>query len=395
MMKINNYKKYISLYIHIPFCERKCSYCNFLSFALMDNDKCRDYISLILDDISSKKKFFDENRYIVKTIYIGGGTPSVIESEYIVKIINKIKESFILDEDIEVSIEANPSSIDEKKLFDYIKAGINRISIGVQSFNDDELKYLGRIHNSRQAVKSIKLCKKAGFQNINLDLMFDIPLQNIYSYQYSLEKAIESGVTHISTYSLQIEEGSNFYEQYKKSDISIMSNDEIIELYKMTQDILKKAGYDRYEISNFAKKGSESKHNLTYWNYKDYLSFGIGGASFLKGKRFENPRSIDGYSKYIQKDFLDFLNKIEKLPKRDEMGIFVFTALRKEKGIVLQKFKEIFGCDFYDVFSECKNFLEVELSKGNIAYLDNDKNKGFKLTDKGIIVSNDIMCEFV
>lgn len=405
-------KKTLGLYIHIPFCERKCNYCDFLSFVMKENNdnyfklgenddivgetaSVKDYFDNLLKEIDNRGEYL-RDKYVVDTIFIGGGTPSAVDEEYIEKLLKKIKLHYDVHEDVEITIEANPNSLTEKKIVSYKNAGINRISIGVQSFDDDELRMLGRLHNEEMAIDKINLCRKLGIENLSVDLIFDLPDQKFESWHRTLIKAISLGVDHISAYSLQIEEGTKFYREFKMGSLSTADDEKLRKFYDLAVNELTDAGYDHYEISNFSKIGKESGHNIKYWKYEEYLGIGIGASSYILNKRWENPKVYSDYGKYSNLDLEDFdmwLNGVKENSEEEEMGIFIFTALRMKEGVNLREFKKIFGKSFREVYPDKLDYIKKEAEKGN-CILDCSEKRLF-LTENGFLKSNDIMCEFV
>ena len=404
-------KKTLGLYIHIPFCERKCNYCGCLSFVMKENNNnyfrlrendvivgeasVKGYFDNLLKEIDNRGKYL-RDKYVVDTIFIGGGTPSAVDEEYIEKLLKKIKLHYDVHEDVEITIEANPNSLTEKKIVSYKNAGINRISIGVQSFDDDELRMLGRLHNEEMAIDKINLCRKLGIENLSVDLIFDLPDQKLESWHRTLIKAISLGVDHISAYSLQIEEGTEFYREFKMGSLSTADDEKLRKFYDLAVNELTNAGYDHYEISNFSKIGKESGHNIKYWKYEEYLGIGIGASSYILNKRWENPKVYSDYGKYSNLDLEDFdmwLDGVKENSEKEEMGIFIFTALRMKEGVNLREFKKIFGKSFREVYSDKLDYIKKEAEKGN-CILDCSEKRLF-LTENGFLKSNDIMCEFV
>ena len=404
-------KKTLGLYIHIPFCERKCNYCGFLSFVTKENNdnyfrlgendvivgeaSVKGYFDNLLKEIDNRGKYL-RDKYVVDTIFIGGGTPSAVDEEYIEKLLKKIKLHYDVHEDVEITIEANPNSLTEKKIVSYKNAGINRISIGVQSFDDDELRMLGRLHNEEMAIDKINLCRKLGIENLSVDLIFDLPDQKLESWHRTLIKAISLGVDHISAYRLQIEEGTEFYREFKMGSLSTADDEKLRKFYDLAVNELTDAGYDHYEISNFSKIGKESGHNIKYWKYEEYLGIGIGASSYILNKRWENPKVYSDYGKYSNLDLEDFdmwLDGVKENSEEEEMGIFIFTALRMKEGVNLREFKKIFGKSFREVYPDKLDYIKKEAEKGN-CILDCSEKRLF-LTENGFLKSNDIMCEFV
>lgn len=385
-MTITSSDNSIGLYVHVPFCLRKCRYCDFLSFECRDDRAIHQYANALMREIETR---YEEWPYkVVDTVYIGGGTPSILSETDVKHIMECITDNFTVVDGSEITIEANPATIDEKKLETYLAAGINRISIGTQSFDNSILNMLGRVHNKNDALNAIRLAKKAGFKNINVDMMFGIPGQTLKMWRDSLRQCIFLGPEHISLYSLQIEEGTPFYQMMEKGTIDQVSENTDRTMYHDALDMLENAGYNHYEISNAALPGFESRHNLKYWSYKEYLGMGLGASSFIGGYRFKNTSSMLEYVDFIKQGLPPVKKEdVENYSLRDEMGIYVFTALRKREGFDIRDFEETFGTDFFYVYDP----MLITKLRGLI------KMDGFvmKLTDKGLDVSNQVMAEFV
>ncbi|MBQ9519794.1 MAG: oxygen-independent coproporphyrinogen III oxidase [Firmicutes bacterium] len=359
----------ISFYIHIPFCKRKCAYCDFLSSA--DTSPLPAYTDMLLKEISAFKT--DEK---IHSIFIGGGTPSFIPDAYITKILSLIKNSYDLEENCEISIETNPGTLDESKLYAYKATGINRLSIGVQSFDDRLLKTLGRIHDSKTAQENISLAKKY-FDNINLDLMFALPYQSMEDWKKTLRTAVSFCPTHISAYSLIIEEGTPFYDKYDYIDENLDRT-----MYYYAKDFLRQNGFYQYEISNFAKQGYSCKHNLVYWQGGDYKGFGLGAASLTDNKRLKNTEDMGEYLNGVS------VSEVIPLDKAETMKEFVMLGLRCTDGINADTFKSRFGLDLFDTFGD------ILLKHQKNGLLDIDQ-KTVKLTAKGTDLSNIVFIDLV
>lgn len=360
------------VYIHLPFCKKKCNYCDFLSFPC-DADIHEKYVSALTAQIKKAPKVD------VDSIFIGGGTPSLISEKLIFKIMHTIFETFNVSGNCETTIELNPATVDEKKLMAYREAKINRISIGVQSFIDSELKLLGRLHSAADAKACISLIKKCGFENFNADLMFAIPTQTKESLSESLNTLLSFSPAHISAYSLIIEENTNFFDMYKRGKIKEADEDLYLEMHDLINETLAKHGYNRYEISNHAKTGFECRHNLKYWSGSDYFGFGLGAVGFIGNKRYEN---TSDFEKYLSgKDA-----SVQVLDKDDLICEYIITGLRKTSGFSLIEFEKRFKMSFLDMYDISK-FEELGLVEIN--------DNAIRLTEKGLCVSNEIMCHFV
>ena len=349
----------LGVYIHIPFCERKCAYCAFSSFA--DFSKKTKYIDSLCDEIES----FYRNGERVDTIYIGGGTPSVLELSELEKIFNSLKRTFKISKNSEITIECNPNSINKGKLEFYKSLGVNRLSIGVQSLNDEQLKFVERLHNSKQALDSIRLAKESGFENISVDLLIGLPNSSPEEFQLQLKTLIDEGVKHISTYMLQIEDGTKLKRMIASNPQLLPDEDNMVDIAIKTSDFLKKYGFLHYEVSNYAISGYESRHNFKYWTGEEYVGFGLSAHSFLNGQRVANANSFNDYfeSEIAYKEVLTDLQKIEE---------HIMLGLRCKCGVNIN-FLKTFG---YDIEKNA-NFDEylkrnVLIRKGDKIYLNED-----------------------
>lgn len=373
------------IYIHIPFCVKKCSYCDFVSFC-SDEKTWEQYTNAVVCEIENKKI---ENPKKVTTIYIGGGTPSLIPENYIVKIINTVKSRFKIEESAEITIEVNPGTVTEKKLVAYKNVGINRISIGLQSAEDRILKLIGRIHNYQTFLSTYNLTRNIGFENINVDLMLAIPTQTKEELLNTLNKVIELKPNHISLYSLIVEENTEIKKALEVGNLEYVDEKVEREMYWKTKRILEKNGYFHYEISNFAKRGLESKHNMDCWNQEEYIGFGIAAHSYINNKRFSNISNLEEYIKNInEENFEKNIELHENQTKQDKMKEYMMIGLRKIDGISISEFERRFRISplFYFRFEIDKlvkeNLLEVDLD-----YI--------KLTKKGLDFANIVFEEFI
>jgi oxygen-independent coproporphyrinogen-3 oxidase len=379
---LNNQKKDLGLYIHIPFCVKKCDYCDFLSAPANDDTK-RLYVKALIAEIDSLKEVVSE--YLVKTIFIGGGTPSSIDGTFIIEIMKAVQNVFELDvQDIEISIEVNPGTVTKEKLLAYQQAGINRLSFGLQSTDNLELKKLGRIHTFETFVDNYNLARELGFKNINIDLMSALPGQTLSSWLTTLNKVIELKPEHISAYSLIIEEGTLFYTRYSEDD-----QDEELDrvIYRETKDTLEKAGYYRYEISNYAKAGYECKHNSSYWMRTPYLGLGLGASSLIQNTRFHNEENLMEYIK-LSNDYRNIRREMDKLTLNTQMEEFMFLGLRMQKGISTKTFEQEFKVSIESVYGDV---IKQSIKEGLLIAKENN----LYLTDKGIDISNLVMSRFI
>ena len=373
----------MELYLHMPFCVRKCAYCDFLSFPSGAKTQ-RMYAKRLMEDIGVMGKRYGE--IPVETIFIGGGTPSVPDSGLIVEIMEHVRHAFHVADGAEISMEANPGTVTREKLTDYRKAGINRLSFGLQSANDRELKLLGRIHTWAEFLESFTLARECGFANLNIDLMSALPGQTCESWKETLSRVTDLDPEHISAYSLIIEEGTPFGERYGSEEGRKLLPDEDSEreMYHETKRFLKDCGYERYEISNYAKPGRECRHNIGYWTGVPYLGLGLGASSYLDGCRFTVNPDMKQYLEEKPGMFTD----IEKLTKKDMEEEFFYVGLRMTAGVSLSEFERRFGISAKEVYPG----LMETFVKAKAARFEGDR---FVLTDYGLDVSNYIMAQFL
>ena len=383
--------KNLSLYVHIPFCTAKCHYCDFLSGPKYMQEK-EEYIETLCKEIGNRAQELSREEKIVDTIFFGGGTPSVLESEEIKKIMEIIKERFHVLQEAEVSLEMNPDSVTKEKLKVYKKIGINRLSIGLQSANNEELKVLGRIHTWEGFLKSWNLIKDEGFTNVNIDLMSGLPGQSLKSYEETLKKVLALDPQHISSYSLIVEEGTKFEQWYgegKAQGHRLPSEETDRRMYELTKKMLKDKGYERYEISNYSLPGYECKHNEGYWTGKSYLGFGLGASSYFRGQRFQNENDMEKYLTLMEKGKDPALDRYT-LSQKEQREEFMFLGLRRMKGVREEEFYERFQISLKEVYGEKLQILE---EKALLKY--NNKEGSWSLTEFGIDVSNQVFVEFL
>ena len=400
--------KNLELYVHIPFCFKKCAYCDFLSFSCDEKTQLA-YADALIREI----KFYGSKMqdYFVTTIFVGGGTPTWIDADKMAEILNTIYSSFQVSDDAEISMECNPGTVTMEKLEKYRKAGVNRLSIGLQSADDKELQILGRIHTFEKFVKTFEMARLAGFANINVDLISGIPYQTENKFLQTLQKVACLRPNHISAYSLIIEEGTPFYEAYKyelelqeagKKTYILPTEDEVYRITKLTQQYLAKAGYEQYEISNFAQPGYECRHNIGYWTRENYLGLGLGAASLLNNVRFANETDLDKYiqnSKQIQSVMFQKSDdpivydtnlhaSLEVVSRKAQMEEFMFLGLRMNRGVTRQQFQDTFGVQIEGIYKDTLEQLKaeglLEINAGRIA-----------LTEKGQDLSNYALAQFL
>lgn len=370
-----------ALYLHIPFCEKKCIYCDFYSietFELID-----DFIDSIVTEIDYRSRVIDKSTWFT-SIFFGGGTPSLLTPLQLEKITNELHRSFSISSDIEFTVECNPGTIDEEKLRNYKSLGVNRLSFGVQSFHEDDLKFLSRIHTVDEAVGGIEAAHHSGFKNVNLDLMFSLPYQTPEEWLYNLTRARELDIKHISCYSLTVEEGTPLAVMVQNKIVPTASEEHDAALYELTMSTLEDWGYHQYEVSNYAVQGFECKHNLSYWRHEEYLGFGPSAHSYWNNSRMWNASSIKKYLEDIKMKQHAIVGQEELSPEklRDE---YIFLRLRSE-GIDLKEFQSRFGSDFIQENNPAiKHYLDTGLME--------NMNGIIRLTKKGYLVCDEICAQ--
>ena len=412
----------ISIYVHIPFCERKCLYCDFLSFGA-GKEQIDGYFDALLKEIKTVSLIYKDR--VVQTVFFGGGTPSFPEGKKICDTLRAIKTEFTLSPECEVSIEVNPASAIYDKLVSFKEAGFNRLSIGAQSLNDEELKKLGRLHDSRMFFETFENARRAGFDNINIDVMSALPDQSLSSYMETLRKVVELGPEHISAYSLIIEDGTPFYDM----DLKLPDEDTDRAMYHETKRYLKEQGYHRYEISNYARDVSaenagdgsfygtyECAHNKVYWQRGNYLGLGLGAASMVDNVRWNNTRDIrryiDCYLRKVTKGEVPYeaqdeallsyepcaIENLEELSLQSQMEEFMFLGLRLVQGVNTREFRQLFSRDIADVYGDVieKYVKSGHLELASVSPEGNLTDQTFlRLTDVGLDVSNTVMADFL
>ncbi|MDI9495149.1 MAG: radical SAM family heme chaperone HemW [Bacillota bacterium] len=374
--------KKLGIYIHVPFCIKKCGYCDFYSVK-WDEESENSYIRSAIDEIKGYRELED---YIVDTIFIGGGTPSVIMPQNIEKLIAAVKDTFTVAQNAEISMEANPNSLSQN-LKIYKETGINRLSIGIQSLKDDILKRIGRIHNFSEALQAIDLAQKQGFDNINADVMFNIPGQTLEDITDTIYQLISKDIRHISFYSLKLEEGTQMYSLEKNKVITMPVEDLEREMYYAGRTIMEEHGLMQYEISNFAVKGYECRHNLKYWNQEEYIGIGPSAHSFMGNTRYSNPSNLKEYTLSSGKE--GFKRNIQEVMDEDELMFeYIMLRLRLTEGLKFAEFKNKFNRDFEETYK-----AQIEkLLKDNLIYLDDE---GIRLTHRGMDISNYVFASFM
>ncbi len=364
------------LYIHIPFCVRKCRYCDFPSYAgLYSPELAAAYI----DAVAEEAREYRGER--ISSVFIGGGTPTILTPAEITTLLSRIGECFDIDADAEYSVEANPGTLTPDKAAALAAGGVNRLSIGVQSFNDTELHALGRIHTAAEAFEAVELAQKY-FARVSVDLMAAIPQQTSKSLLESLAAAVSLGVGHISCYSLILEEGTPMYDEYTRGTLDVPDEDTERDMYYAVRDYLRAHGFERYEISNFARKGEECRHNIRYWQCGEYIGIGAGAHSYFEGARFNNTADV---REYITGD--GRRENYTRLTQRDMTEEFMIMGLRMSRGVSEREFRRRFGLEMRGVYGTVID----KFTKGGFLRCENGN---ISLTDRGIDVSNSVMCEF-
>ena len=403
--------KSISIYIHIPFCVKKCQYCDFLS-APADSRAQEVYLRALKQEIREQAARYRE--YEVQTVFIGGGTPTAVPCEKLCEVLKTVFTCYRVNPQAEISMEANPGTVTKEALLSYRKAGINRLSIGLQSADDGELKLLGRIHTYRDFLQTYQWAQEAGFTNINLDIMSALPEQSVENYKKTLETVLSLRPQHISAYSLIVEEGTPFYEKYGQESEKLQatgekqpdlpSEEEEREMYALTEKLLAAAGYHRYEISNYALPGRECRHNLVYWKRGNYVGFGLGAASMVENVRFENTRKMQEYlaeyagvpdaepvfADVAQGDMQQIFRgeNVHPLSQQEQMEETMFLGLRLTEGVSKAEFHRQFGVSMEQIYGEV---IQENTAQGLLA----DEAGYLRLTREGMDLSNYVMAQFL
>ena len=368
----------LGLYVHIPFCVKKCNYCDFCSFRLSDVSVKEEYIDSLINEIFSYK----HRKLSLDTIFFGGGTPSLLSCEEFSRIVDAINESFDVTPDCEFTVEVNPGTITEEKARAFASKGVNRISIGLQSIHENELKTLGRIHNYQEFLSCYRLIKDCGISNVNIDVMYGIPHQTVASFLETLETVTSLNPSHLSLYGLILEEGTPFFEN--KACLPLPGEDIECDMYFLATEFMKKHGYTHYEISNYAKDGKESRHNLKYWRCQEYIGVGLAAYSCFDGKRFGNTENMQEYISQNAEE----CDYEEALTKEALAYEYVMLGLRLKDGILLSEYKKLFGVDF--MLGREKTV--EDLVSNQLSVICDDR---FSLTERGFYVSNSILTDLL
>ncbi len=371
--------KPIGLYVHIPFCKQKCAYCDFISFGGALSEFERSYTEALAKEILEYKV---EEKIKVDTVFFGGGTPSIISAESLKKITNALRESFEILPSAEFTLEANPKTVTKEKLSAYSELGVNRISIGLQSIHENELKSLGRIHNFDEFLESYELCLNEGITNINVDLMYGLPSQTIKSFSETLDKVIALSPSHISAYGLILEEGTRLCEN--RDSLTFPTEDEECEMYYTAAKKLKDAGYSHYEVSNYAKDSLECRHNLKYWRDEEYIGLGLAAHSYFGKKRYANPVGFTEYFSPKRKEY----RQIEKIDLEANAYEYAMMRLRLSEGFLLSDYEKRFGLSF---LSGRETLIDKLIESGYATLISGR----LSLTEEGFYVSNSILSELL
>ena len=375
----------LGLYIHVPFCAQKCNYCDFNSYKIEEKSQKKNYLISIKKEMELYKEEFKNKEFT--SVFLGGGTPSILTPEELTNLMNNIYNNFNIKKDAEITMECNPGTLDKEKLKAIKSLGINRLSMGLQVTQNHHLKYIGRIHTYEQFEKNYRDAIELGIDNINVDLMYSLPNQSFDEWKETLNKIIKLNPSHISAYSLILEEGTKFYDMYINKEFELNDEEVDISVYKYTIDTLGKNGYHQYEISNYSKEGYECKHNIVYWKCDNYLGLGPGASGYINNYRYSNICDIKEYNKCLEGNKKPIEEK-NILSKKDEMEEFIFMGLRMNSGINLDKFYEKFNVNFKHKYN---NILE-KLKNLNLII---EQNNNIALTQRGRELSNTVFIEFI
>ncbi len=375
--------KSLSVYIHIPFCAKKCNYCDFLS-APATAEKRKQYLSALKSEMQAEAKRYED--FCVKSVFFGGGTPSILEAQAITELLEVLKTAYHMDTQAEITLEMNPATATKEKMESWKKAGVNRLSIGLQSAHDEELKMLGRIHCYADFLESYQNAREVGFTNVNIDLMSGLPGQDMKKWEDTLQKVLALKPEHISAYSLIIEEGTEICQNIERYP-ALPSEEEDRKMYQRTKEILKENGYTRYEISNYAKEGYECKHNCVYWQRGNYVGFGLGAASMVENVRWTNTCDFDSYLAKCKQPS-DFQKEKQVLTQRDCMEEFMFLGLRMIQGVKKADFERFFSKTMEEVYGKV-------LAKWEAQHMLYQDESHVWLSEQGIDVSNVIFSDFL
>ena len=378
-------KQPLGLYIHIPYCIHKCGYCDFNSHPIKQ-DEMDHYIDALVVEMKHYAKIYT-NTNIIKTIFLGGGTPTTLNPFQLERILKECVNEFTIASNAEITIEANPATVGIELMKSIRTMGYNRISIGVQSFDKAELKLLDRAHGPKEIHSTVDCARKAGFDNLSLDLMFAVPNQSLSSWENNLNKALEKNPEHLSTYNLTIEQGTSFSKLQSNGKLIMPDDDHQLELYKKTIERLTKKGFHHYEISNFARRGKECKHNITYWENKNTLGLGAGASSYMNGTRFKNINLPAHYIRQVKEKKIA-VEHSETLELRQAMGETIMLGLRLLQGISIHQFEKRFQISFINLF---RNIISA-LKEKELVIIEKDY---LRLSQKGLFWADSVTLEFI
>ena len=381
-----------SLYIHIPYCVSKCPYCDFNSHVVQEIPE-RDYTDALLRELDHYGNLGDWRGRTVQSIFFGGGTPSTFRPASIGKLLAWVAATFPIDVDCEITLEANPGTVDSDKFFGYRDAGVNRISVGVQSFQPKILKFLGRAHSADEARKALQVVRHAGFDNFNFDLIYANPDQTLAELEADLDEALEFNPPHLSAYNLTFEEGTPFHHEYRSGRMKSLSEDEEVAMAELIEERLLAAGLQRYEISNYAQSGRYSRHNVNYWRYGDYLGLGAGAHSYrttgskeFAGRRWSNEKNPGRYMTQVNQANRAVVER-EEIDFAKAAGEFMFLGLRMTEGISINAFRARFAKNTREIFPQISDWIDGELL---------EEKRGFlRFTRKGLLVANSMFVQFM
>ena len=381
-----------SLYIHIPYCVSKCPYCDFNSHVVQEIPE-RDYTDALLRELDHYGNLDDWRGRTVQSIFFGGGTPSTFRPASIGKLLAWVAATFPIDVDCEITLEANPGTVDSDKFFGYRDAGVNRISVGVQSFQPKILKFLGRVHSADEARKALQVVRHAGFDNFNFDLIYANPDQTLAELEADLDEALEFNPPHLSAYNLTFEEGTPFHHEYRSGRMKSLSEDEEVAMAELIEERLLAAGLQRYEISNYAQSGRYSRHNVNYWRYGDYLGLGAGAHSYrttgskeFAGRRWSNEKNPGRYMTQVNQANRAVVER-EEIDFAKAAGEFMFLGLRMTEGISINAFRARFAKNTREIFPQISDWIDGELL---------EEKRGFlRFTRKGLLVANSMFVQFM
>lgn len=384
-MRSNNFHRTLGIYVHIPFCVQKCKYCDFCSSAGFSEATKSEYCQALIKDIKDNAKSFSE--YLVDSVFFGGGTPTCLSPDALGVILEVIYSSYNVSLDAEITLECNPATAEKRDFEKLLKYGFNRLSIGLQSVHDDELNALGRIHSFDEFEKTYRDAREAGFKNVNLDLMYGIPLQSLSSFESTLQKVIDLSPEHISAYALKVEQGTEFYR--KRNELLLPDEDTEYEMYSLADRMLSRSGYKHYEISNYAKSGKESRHNLKYWSLDDYVGFGVAAHSLIEGVRYAVTDSVKEYVSSVngERDAYHFQIE-EELSHKAAVEEYIMMRLRLADGLAPTDFKTKFGVLLDEKYIER---IERFVKSGHVEV----KDGAYAFNKDGMYVSNYILSEIL